>query len=278
MDIRKALEFAGEAVKRDGSHVPALATLAFLLPLAGDVEGGLARASELERIYDSPGYWIRYKMMTLYSLERFEEALVECDKNLEESPGERESHLTRARILRRLKRHKEAVEEFTRAIELSTAEGPSPVWLHYHRGTLLWMLGREEQAISDYRKAYRTMSQASYPNIRMFLIRQHTGKHDEANKILQEARNNLGEDPWIGSILSCLAGELTPAELVAAARGPVQQCEAYYYAGEVCLIRGQDDAAEKWFRACIDTGLKSDPSEFWEPMSEYELALWRLSL
>ena len=31
-----------------------------------------------------------------------------------------------------------------------------------------------------------------------------------------------------------------------------------------------------WFRACIETGIESDPAEFWEPMSEYELAGWRL--
>ncbi len=28
--------------------------------------------------------------------------------------------------------------------------------------------------------------------------------------------------------------------------------------------------------ACLAEGIESDPDEFWEPMSEYELARWRL--
>jgi len=40
-------------------------------------------------------------------------------------------------------------------------------------------------------------------------------------------------------------------------------------------FKGSDEAIA-WFQECIDTGLASDPDEFWEPMSEYELAEWRL--
>ena len=47
-------------------------------------------------------------------------------------------------------------------------------------------------------------------------------------------------------------------------------------AGEVSLLRGEPEAAAAWFRACVATGLDADPGEFWEPMSEYDLAEWRL--
>ena len=83
-------------------------------------------------------------------------------------------------------------------------------------------------------------------------------------------------DPWLAKILSCLAGEMTPAELVEAAADLKQRCEAYYYAGEVSLLHGRTDEAMAWFRSCLDTGLIQDPDVFWEPMSEYELAEWRL--
>ena len=69
---------------------------------------------------------------------------------------------------------------------------------------------------------------------------------------------------------------LTPDQLVAAASDPVERCEAYYYAGEVSLLQGELEAAVAWFEACLDTGLEMDPDSFWEPMSEYDLAEWRL--
>ena len=45
---------------------------------------------------------------------------------------------------------------------------------------------------------------------------------------------------------------------------------------EVSLLRGVQDAADRWFGECVATGLEADPDEPWEAMSEYQLAEWRL--
>jgi lipoprotein NlpI len=81
-------------------------------------------------------------------------------------------------------------------------------------------------------------------------------------------------------LFRCLAGELTPEELIADAAGRnnrEQLCEAYYYAGEACLVSDQLAEARTWFGLCVDTGVEFDLDAFpLTPMNEYELAQWRL--
>jgi serine/threonine protein kinase/tetratricopeptide (TPR) repeat protein len=277
LDLHQALAWAEEALRRDGDYRPAMASLAVLAPLVGDTEGALRWATRLQELGENGDRWTRHKVEILFGLSRYEEALVESDGIVARSPDNSAARLMRARVLRRLKRHEEAVRDFTRAIDLLGPDQASATWPYYQRGTLNWMLGREEEAISDYTRAYRSLASVTHANARLFFLHHATGRDDEARAVLADARLRVKGDPWLAKIFSCLAGEMTPDELVAAASEPVEQCEACYYAGEVCLLQGRKEAAATWFRACLDTGFDSDPSEFWEPMSEYELAEWRLS-
>ena len=88
----------------------------------------------------------------------------------------------------------------------------------------------------------------------------------------------LGID--VGSVTTKLAVIDEADELVAdgTSRNNLEWlCEAYYYAGEVCLLSGRQAEARKWFESCVRTGLKFDPdTELGTPMNEYELAQWRL--
>ena len=137
-------------------------------------------------------------------------------------------------------------------------------------------LERDDEAISDYALASGFLSHVTYANARMFLIQRGMGRNDQARATLADARRRVPADSWLAKIFSSLAGELTPEQLVAAATDPKQLCEAYYYAGEVSLIRGERAAAAGWFRECVGTGMEVDPDEPRETMSEYQLAEWRL--
>ena len=56
-----------------------------------------------------------------------------------------------------------------------------------------------------------------------------------------------------------------------------RECEAYYYAGEACLLQSDPVQARAWFEKCVQTGVEFDPDTiFLLPMNEYELAEWRL--
>jgi serine/threonine protein kinase/Flp pilus assembly protein TadD len=277
LEVPKALAMAEEAVRLDPEYVPAIATLALLSPLAGDTSRSLESATRLIELGEPSTTWLRHRIEVLFEAGRFEDALPDCDALVAAAPNDRLGHVIRARTLRRAGRYEEAVADFTTAIDAVTSHAPFVAWLHYHRGTLLWMLERDAEAASDYERAGRDLRHPSHADARLFLVLHALGRGEEARERLAETRQRVSTDLWLAEILACLAGEQAPAQLVAAAADSAQQCEANYYAGEASLLQGDRNAAVAYFESCLATGVEADPEEFWEPMSEYELAKWRLS-
>ena len=152
-------------------------------------------------------------------------------------------------------------------------------WYYYHRGTPQWILGRPEQAAADFRQSFRGLARTTYGNVRLVLVLHELGRKQEALDALAEARLHTDGDEWLGEILACLAGDITPEQLLGLARkGNRQQlCEGLYYAGEVYLLGGDVNRARRLLQACVDQGLTTDQGNFRDRLSEFELAEWRLS-
>jgi hypothetical protein len=125
---------------------------------------------------------------------------------------------------------------------------------------------------------HRILAYATYANARLVLCLRELGREAEADAALREARAGLLQNPWLGTIFRCLAGELTPEQLLAAAdsTNPTQRCEGLFYAAEVARATGRTKEAERWFQQCADLGIRRDPGRPSEVMSETELAAWRL--
>ncbi len=277
LDRARALRFARESLRREPGHELALEALLRLSALGRDYTTAAACAAELAASGERTLYWTKERGDLLIRAGRFTEALATLDTALTLDPEDHFIHHRRATAHRRLKQYAEAVADFTSAIE--RADEGHAAWVFFHRGTLLWMLGQPAAAIEDYRRAAATLGYATYGNARMVLILREIGREEEAQAVLSAARTSIWQDEWLGSVLACLAGELTPGELVAAAdsaRGR-QVCEAAYYAGEIALAAGEREMARQWFQRCIDTGLEWDPDNPIEPMNEYELAEWRIA-
>jgi serine/threonine protein kinase len=190
-----------------------------------------------------------------------------------------------------------AIEDYTRITDLKRGDS---AWDLYKRATPHWMAGNLENAAADYRRFSTKWRQLSHALPRLYLVlqelaRQHKvhGDTKEASVIESEAIEELesarrkaqlseaAPDKWLGKILDCLAGLLTPDELVDAAHsaGNLEQtCEARFYAAEVCRLNGDLAAAREHYKACLDTGLVFDPdSNSFDLMNEYHLAKWRLT-
>ncbi len=277
LDRRVALRSAREAVRRDPEHPCAMLALTRLAVLDGDYAAAADGAAALEHLGEDVSYWKGERSDFLGRLDRYAEALGAADSALAMSPGNFHSFYRRAVLHRRLKHHRPAIEDFTRAIQLA-GEGNS-AWIVYHRGTMHWLAGQPEEAVADYRRASDILGFATYGSARMVLILRELGRGADADSALAEARRGVLQDGQLAEILSCLAGEITPAALVAAAdpADPRQQCEVCYYAAELNLAAGRIEAARDLFQRCIETGVRSDPDNTIEPMSEYELAEWRLT-
>ena len=88
--------------------------------------------------------------------------------------------------------------------------------------------------------------------------------------------------PVVAAVIDTVCGgEASDVELLVAdasrRKNLEQLCEAYYYAGEVCLLADATGRGRGYFAQCVDTGLLYDPNtEIATPMNEFELARWRL--
>ena len=218
--------------------------------------------------------WLAFKGHVLLRHGRVREAIEQYTRT--------EMYYYRAHAYRRLREYDLAVADYTRVIERYRRDRveSAATWVIYQRATPQWILGRTEDALRDYRDVRRLLGRPSYGDARAFLILREHGSVAEANKWLAAALRDVA-DAWLGEIFRSLAGELTPEALVANAeahRNPEQLCEACYYAGEVCLLNGQQAAARQWFQRCVATAHTYDLDAGIEtPMNEYELAQWRLA-
>ncbi|MCK9996029.1 MAG: protein kinase [Candidatus Krumholzibacteria bacterium] len=278
-DLDLALAWSYVALTHDPNHKLALENVARLSAMTGDLEGGLVASAKLLELGDRRKFvWLNFRSTLLCRLGRSQEALAEVDKAKAEWSTSLQLYKLRGQINRWLGDYETAVEDFTMAIKIATARDEPDAWFYYHRGTPLWILGRDEEAAADFQQAYLLLAQATYGNARLALVLHGLGRHQEAENALAEARRNTNS-PWLKNILDCLAGDITPAQLVSAADpADIQQvAEGYYYAGEALLLLGQTEEAGKMFTACVNMDASVDRGNFIDRLSEFELAEWRLS-
>jgi len=277
----KALRCAREATKRAPADPLAWERLAYLALRTENLDESLQAAEALLAVGANPLKWTQFKTALLLKAGRSQEAIEQYNALVRNDDRSSSLHRERAHAYRRLGRYAEAVADYTRAMELDVEDGGNPsVWGFYQRATPLWLLGRTQEAIEDYRQFRVRSGQPSYGDARLYIILRDEGRDDKAEEVLSRARKEVAVDePWLKSIFDCLAGKLKPHKLIDDARGRDNRehhCEAYYYAGEVHRLAGRTEQARECFKQCVQTAVTHDLETFPDPMNEYELAEWRL--
>ena len=286
LELETALRCAQQAVQCQPAHALAWCRLTWLRHQTGDLTGALQGAEKLIELGDSPAEWTLFKGQVLHMQGRFRQAIEQYTRATVARLKEASVYVYRAHAYRRLKEYPKAVADYTKALELE-GEATANIWYRYQRATPLWILGRADEALADYERVRLVLGRPWYSEARRFLILCELSRQREAEEVLAAALRDVQagalrdvEAAWLRQILRCLAGQLTPDELVAdgvARNNREQLCEAYYYAGEVCLLASNRDEARKWFELCVQTGVHFDPdAALGIPMNEYELAQWRL--
>ena len=264
-----ALHCAEQAVRRQPGHALAWERLTRLRLLTGDLAGTRQGAGRLIELGEDPQQWTLFQGQVLLRQGKHAEAIERFTRV--------HAYLNRANAYRRIKEHAKAVEDYDRVLQRQ-GETRANLWVYYQRATPLWILGRTDEALDDYRRFRTWWGRPFYSDARAFLILHEQGRPRAAQELLDVALQEVTED-WLRQIFRCLAGDQTPEELVSAANrhDAEQLCEACYYAGETCLRSGRRAEARKWFQQCVETGIEFDPDiDPQTPMNEFELAQWRL--
>jgi serine/threonine protein kinase len=312
LDTAKALNYALKAGEHETSQQMArlvrerAAFLAFrLLEETSDpereswaYEQALQAARDIVRLGGNRVYWTLSQGRIYTIREEYDQALA-CYEQAEQyikGPHEH-ADVCSYRAVTCLCRedYPAAIRNYSQAMSLDES-----TWDAYKRATPYWVTGNLENAARDYRAFNMRLQQLSHGLPKLYLVLQELAQQheagglaeqaraleSEATEVLKEARHKAhvseaAPDKWLGMILDCLAGTLTPDELVDAAQsaGNIEQiCEASFYAAEVCRLNGDDASARKHYQACVDTGLVFDPDcQVFDPMNEYHLAKWRLT-
>ncbi len=276
-----ALKWAREAVSLEPGNELYLTNLACLAEIEEDFETVIDVAGKLADSGVRGTYWHLYRAKIFCKFGRYAEALEEGYKIIEISPDSYSGYSLCGKIHRRTKNFEASVSELTTAIEKQGVDNPATAWHYYHRGTVRWLAGDRDGAISDYRVAHTRLTFASFVNARLFIFLNEMNRPGEANEALANARRSPKYNEWIQNILFCLAGDITPDVLVEIAErsaNPVHACEAYYYAGEVSLLHGEVENSRGWFEKCVGSGVEYEGENYLDPISEVELAEWRLGV
>ena len=274
----RARQYAETAVQRDPGHVLAWWRVTGLRLKDGDLDGAYRGAARVIELGDPPFEWLLLQGHVLARQGRFREAVDQYTRAGATSPMAASPYRYRAHMYRRLKDYAAAIADYTQALALD-GQIQTNIWDYYQRATPLWILGRTDEALADYRHARILAGRPLYSDARHYVILRELDRETEAQEVLAAAQRDVA-DPWLRDIFRCLAGQLSPAELVAIAAGDTNRehvSEAYYYAGEVALLADRPTEARAYFEDCVRTGVQFDVDVFpLAVMNEYELAQWRL--
>jgi tetratricopeptide (TPR) repeat protein len=293
LDLERARQYASTAVELDPKHVLAWQRLAYLRQETGEPERALkAEQKAIEHGADRYDL-VRFQGDLLLAQGRYGEAIEQYNRAAEFSPD--------VLYARELATAYLCLCDYPRAVEayaMVAGDGGcdlSPHWAPFYHATALWITGDTTGAAQDYRAICSEGREASYAGARLFLILNEEadmiegqGRGDHAEDKRREAKEALkrglaGTAPegWLHRIFECLGGKISTEMLVSVAEADPnsreQLCEAYYYAGEVCLLNGRTAEGCNWFKKCVETELVFDAGT-WPPvpMNEYHLAKWRL--
>lgn len=281
-DPEKAVTYLKEALRLDPEYRLAYIAMAFLAASANDIDDVLYATSELINRGYRTDRWLNFRMHELIKHGKLDQAHEECENILRKKSNDNRpvvSYLL-AKIERLKGNYRESERLFSAAIEKRGGAIQETEWLFFHRGTVRWLIGDIDGAIADYRTAARLIAEPTFATARLFILLSETGRQEEAEKMVREVRRDPGIDSWLMSVLDCLLGDVPPGVIGnqgLASANPVSRCEGCFYAGEAFLLAGKPEEARGWYQRSVETGIRVDPAYPIDPISEYELAKFRLA-
>jgi lipoprotein NlpI len=216
----------------------------------GNFDGALADFSEVIRLnpWFAPPYYQR-AVLRRYKGD-YDGALIDAAKLIELAPEEHRWYLERANIYLAKGDFARAIAEYDAALRLTPESEDSYVG----RGRAYFFTGDMAKAQADFQTLARLRPMLWTPVLWLGVVEWRA----KLPGGLAAAEHHFNMKVWPAPILRMLAGELTPAQALAAAddKNPAQRrrqvCQAQFFAGEIALAQGTHDEAARLFRLAAE--------------------------
>jgi tetratricopeptide (TPR) repeat protein len=139
-----------------------------------------------------------------------------------------------------------AIADYSEAIRLD----PKSSKLYFNRGLLNLYTGSINKALADLKDADALAPNDAYAALWLDIA----GQRNNLPSRLPQTSSQLDMTAWPAPVVKLFMGQLTPADLLAAADDPNaatkkgRVCEANFYTGELSLMKGAKDEATRLFR------------------------------
>lgn len=144
-----------------------------------------------------------------------------------------------------------ALDDLTHAVDMM----PNAMELYYARAATYFNLGKFDLAILDWRKAISLSATDLYPVIWCYMMTARNGASADVSALKHSLERR--DTPWPTPVVRMFAGQMTPEELLKAAKleGKTSECEAYFYIGEDALIHNRPRDAKTLFQKAVSSGV-----------------------
>jgi tetratricopeptide (TPR) repeat protein len=134
-------------------------------------------------------------------------------------------------------------------------------------GLLLFDSGKTEESLKYFLKAINIpdikKEEQVFNLFYVCIIHARQGKYNVVKKKAGEYLVKFKNDKWPKPIIRFFTGEIKEADLLAASESEnpktarEQKCEAYFYAGEMRLAKGDKEGARDFFKKTLDTDVNN---------------------
>jgi lipoprotein NlpI len=187
----------------------------------------------------------------------YERAIQDYEQAIRLDPTSARAITSRGRVNHLKGNYEQAIKDYDEAIVLD----PDYQLAFYNRAFARFDQGLFTASVPDFARAVQLDPSRTYRVLGLYLAKARAGAVDRKGLANNAAQLNLTR--WPGPVVALFLGLISPQALIAAAQDPdptmqrERHCEAYFYAGEFYLIRGQRAAAVQMFQSAVATGVTS---------------------
>lgn len=223
-----------------------------------DAIGLYRRAAAEKHVPSARAATIRGKLSEAYrAVGNYDLAVTEATAAIALDATAAEAYAARGRAYAKKGLYDKAIADYDAAI----ARKSDFALAFNDRGRAYFYQGRFTAAAADFEARLRIPPRHVFPMLWLYLARARMGVDGTA----ELAAATAGRDGkfWINSVVSLYLGRAGPDAVLAAAADSdpkerqEKKAEASFYIGQYYLLKGERESAARYFRATIDTGLKS---------------------